>query len=54
MKGFGVDSAKAFDLMAYGAQNGLNFSNEMFDNLSEYAPLFGKWAFRQMNTFSYL
>lgn len=45
MKGFGVDSKKAFDLMAYGAQNGLNFSNEMFDNLSEYAPLFAKMGF---------
>lgn len=45
MKGFGVDSVKAFDLMAYGAQNGLNFSNEMFDNLSEYAPLFAKMGF---------
>lgn len=25
---FGIDSEKAFDLMAHGAQNGLNFSNE--------------------------
>lgn len=41
MKNFGVSSDKAFDLMAKGAQNGLNFSNEMFDNLAEYAPL---WA----------
>jgi hypothetical protein len=31
--------------LAFGAQNGLNFSNEMFDNLSEYAPLFGKMGF---------
>nr|WP_250634878.1 phage tail tape measure protein [Bacillus subtilis] len=45
MKGFGVESQKAFDLMTYGAQKGLNFSNEMFDNLSEYAPLFGKMGF---------
>lgn len=45
MKGFGEDSKHSFDLMAYGAQNGLNFSNEMFDNLSEYAPLFGKMGF---------
>lgn len=45
MQGFGVSSEEAFDLMAYGAQNGLNFSNEMFDNLSEYAPLFGKMGF---------
>lgn len=45
MKAFGIDSKKAFDLMAYGAQNGLNFSDEMFDNLSEYAPLFGKMGY---------
>ncbi|MGZ0131892.1 phage tail tape measure protein [Priestia megaterium] len=45
MEGFGIKSKKAYDLMAYGAQNGLNFSNEMFDNLSEYAPLFGKMGF---------
>jgi phage-related minor tail protein/SLT domain-containing protein len=45
MKGFGVDSEKAFDLMAWGAQKGLNFSNEMFDNLSEYAPLYKRMGF---------
>ncbi|MGG3157133.1 transglycosylase SLT domain-containing protein [Priestia megaterium] len=45
MKGFGVDSQKAFNLMAWGAQKGLNFSNEMFDNLSEYAPLYKKMGF---------
>jgi phage-related minor tail protein/SLT domain-containing protein len=45
MEGFGIEADKAFDLMAYGAQNGLNFSNEMFDNLSEYAPLFGEMGF---------
>ncbi|MGF9946085.1 transglycosylase SLT domain-containing protein [Priestia megaterium] len=45
MKGFGVDSQHAFDLMAWGAQKGLNFSNEMFDNLSEYAPLYKKMGF---------
>jgi phage-related minor tail protein len=45
MKGFGLSSKEAYDLMAHGAQNGLNFSNEMFDNLSEYGPLFGKMGF---------
>ncbi|MDF2788686.1 MAG: hypothetical protein K0S80_1784 [Neobacillus sp.] len=45
METFGVKSKEAYDLMAYGAQNGLNFSNEMFDNLSEYGPLFGKMGF---------
>lgn len=45
MQGFGLSAEEAFDLMAYGAQNGLNFSDELFDNLSEYAPLFGKMGF---------
>lgn len=45
MTGFGISSKKAYDLMAHGAQNGLNFSNEMFDNLSEYGPLFSSMGF---------
>ncbi|MEH7507302.1 transglycosylase SLT domain-containing protein [Priestia megaterium] len=45
MKGFGEDSKRSFDLMAWRAQKGLNFSNEMFDNLSEYAPLYKKMGF---------
>lgn len=31
MTNFGMDSTKAFDMMAKGAQEGLNFSGEMFD-----------------------
>ncbi|WP_404482814.1 phage tail tape measure protein [Bacillus velezensis] len=54
MKGFGESSKKAFDLMTYGAQNGLNFSNEMFDNLSEYAPLFSKMGFSAQEYFQLL
>ncbi len=54
MKGFGIDSKQAFDLMAHGAQNGLNFSNEMFDNLSEYAPLFGEMGFSAEEYFQLL
>nr|WGD78940.1 phage tail tape measure protein [Bacillus subtilis] len=45
MQAFGIDSQKAFDLMAYGADHGLDFSNELFDNLSEYAPLFAKMGY---------
>ncbi|WP_271396888.1 phage tail tape measure protein [Salinicoccus roseus] len=45
MEGFGIESTEAFDLMAYGAQNGLNFSNELFDNLSEYSTLFGHMGY---------
>ena len=54
MTAFGTSSKKAFDLMAQGAQNGLNFSNEMFDNLSEYAPLFGKMGFSAEEYFQLL
>lgn len=42
MKSFGVTSTEAFDTFAKAAQNGANFSNEMFDNISEYAPLAAK------------
>ncbi|MFP3453411.1 phage tail tape measure protein [Bacillus sp. SIMBA_154] len=54
MKGFGESADNAFDLMTYGAQNGLNFSNEMFDNISEYAPLFGKMGFSAKEYFQLL
>ncbi|PKG24012.1 hypothetical protein CWS01_09265 [Niallia nealsonii] len=54
MKGFGDSADKAFDLMAYGAQNGLNFSNEMFDNLSEYAPLWAKMGYSSEEYFNTL
>ncbi|MFE7821802.1 transglycosylase SLT domain-containing protein [Priestia megaterium] len=54
MKGFGTSSKEAFDLMAWGAQNGLNFSNEMFDNLSEYAPLYKKMGFSATEYFQLL
>lgn len=54
MEGFGLTSREAFDIMAHGAQNGLNFSNELFDNLSEYAPLFGKMGFSAEEYFQLL
>lgn len=54
MKGFGIDSTKAFDLMAYGAQNGLNFSQEMFDNLAEYTPLYKDMGFSAEEYFQLL
>ncbi|WP_371017379.1 peptidoglycan DD-metalloendopeptidase family protein [Pseudalkalibacillus sp. JSM 102089] len=54
MKGFGLESEEAFDLMAWGAQNGLNFSQEMFDNLSEYAPLYKNLGFSAEEYFDYL
>lgn len=45
MNNFGIESEKAFDLLAHGAQNGLNFSNELFDNVSEYAGLWANMGF---------
>ena len=41
MEQFGISSEKAFDLMAKGAQNGLDYSGELGDNIAEYA---GKFA----------
>ena len=41
MKQFGITSQEAFNLMATGAQNGLNKSDELGDNISEYS---GKFA----------
>ncbi len=41
MEQFGISSEEAFDLMATGAQNGLDYSGELGDNIAEYA---GKFA----------
>lgn len=40
MKQFGITSQEAFDLMATGAQNGLDYSGELGDNIAEYAGKF--------------
>lgn len=45
MEAFGVSSEKAFDLFTAGGQRGLNFSNEMFDNVAEYSSLFGAMGY---------
>ena len=39
-KQFGISGEEAFDLIATGAQNGLDFSGELLDTLNEYAPQF--------------
>ena len=41
-KNFGVSAEKAFDLIATGAQNGLDYSGELIDTLSEYSVQFAK------------
>lgn len=40
MKQFGITSQEAFNLMATGAQNGLNKSDELGDNIAEYSGKF--------------
>lgn len=54
MTNFGVSSKKAFDLMAYGAQHGLDFSKELFDNISEYSVQFKNAGFSADNMFAIL
>lgn len=42
MEQFGVDGQYAFDLIASGAQNGLDFSGELLDSINEYSVQFEK------------
>lgn len=37
MKNFGIDGQKAFDLIAYAAQNGANRNGDLLDTFNEYA-----------------
>ncbi len=39
---FGISADEAYNLMAQGAQNGLDFSGELVDNINEYSVQFGK------------
>lgn len=39
MKGYGLSAQEAFDYVVKGAQNGLNKTDELGDNLAEYVPL---------------
>jgi len=54
MHNFGLTSQEAFDLFAKGNSNGLNYSQEMFDNISEYAPLFEQMGFSAEDYFKVL
>ena len=42
IKQFGIDGDKAMSLIAAGAQNGLDFSGELLDSISEYSVQFAK------------
>lgn len=54
MQNYGLTSKEAFDMMATGAKNGMNFSNEMFDNMSEYTINFKEAGFTANEMFSIL
>ncbi|OUB11895.1 phage tail tape measure protein, partial [Bacillus thuringiensis serovar yunnanensis] len=54
MSQFGLSTQETFDLLAAGAQEGLNYSDELFDNLSEYAPLFKQAGFSADEMFTIL
>lgn len=54
VKTMGVDAQEAFDLIAAGAQNGLNRSGELTDNLIEYASLWGQAGFSAQEMFGIL
>lgn len=45
MNHFGISSEEAFDLMSSGAQQGLNYSDELGDNIAEYAGKFAEAGF---------
>lgn len=52
MTEMGVDADKAFDLVAKGAQNGLNKSGELTDNLAEYTSLYAQAGFSAEEMFA--
>ena len=48
----GVTSEQAFDLMARGAQRGLNKSGELADNIAEYGSLWSQAGFSAQEMFA--
>ena len=54
MNHFGLTAEEAFDLMASGAQNGLNYTDELGDNVSEYAGKFAEAGFSSEEYFQLL
>ncbi len=52
MTEMGVDADKAFNLVAKGAQNGLNKSGELTDNLAEYTSLYAQAGFSAEEMFA--
>lgn len=54
MNSMGLTAEEAFDYIAAGAQNGLNKSGELVDNLAEYAPLWQQAGFSAEEMFTVL
>lgn len=54
MDGFGLSATDAMDLFVAGAQDGLNYSDELGDNLAEYGPRFAQMGFSASEYFSIL
>lgn len=54
VENMGLTSEEAFDLMAAGAQNGLNKSGELADNITEYSQLWGQAGFSAKEMFAIL
>jgi TP901 family phage tail tape measure protein len=55
MKNFGISSTEAYNLMAQGAKDGLNKSDELLDTANEYSPSFKALGFsanQMFDTFS--
>ncbi|THF83725.1 hypothetical protein E6C55_03275 [Cohnella fermenti] len=51
MKNFGITSDQAYNLLAQGAQKGLNKSGELLDTANEYSPYFAKLGFSAESMF---
>lgn len=52
MKQFGLTSQEAFNLLAQGQQQGLNFSDELFDSINEYGVQFDKLGLSATDMFN--
>lgn len=52
MENFGVSASEAYDYIARSAQNGLDYSGELLDNISEYSVQFKKMGLSASDMFT--
>lgn len=52
MDNFGISGEEAFELIASGAQNNLDYSGELIDSINEYSVQFGKLGFTADDMFN--